>query len=171
MMPNKGEKMKTRNEQMLEKILMIRKIKNNYDAFKFPAKDENIIFLEALNDFENELKLEIAKQNNNIDLQIEDNIMPNNKKVTIPIETNKPIFLEYKIDKPYSINQKKEILNNLVTILANKRLDEIKIIYEALKRYAEILEIEQKRQENYAKNYPDIYQLEELNPETNKKIN
>jgi len=158
------ENNKTRNEEMLEKILLVRTIRGKLNnEFKRMFKEEKAMFLKALNMYEDELSLEIQKQNNNIDLMLEDGIDPKNKKVVVPIDENKPSFPELaEIGLTNSIQNKKRILKNIEFNLGNylQQLpsNEAKMVLEVLKRYTELLQIEAARIANNEKHNSDIYE-------------
>ena len=138
------------NNELLERILKVREVRNNLDNNNF-SNEEKEVLKKSLNLYEEELDVEIAKMNNtSIELN-EEGIISDKEIINVPIEENTSRYKEYydiyKLDIKNIINSLLEKINNID--LLN---DEKQIILLSLKNYfksLEHLEILKQNNEHY----------------------
>lgn len=154
------------NKNELEKILLIRTIKSKLGKLKFiRSPEEKTIFLRALENYEDELKFDIQRKNNNIRLMQEDGIETTDEIIQIPLDENSS---EYKDIRTYGISAsplvREKYLDN-VSDSTSRNLDffdispeEKDMIKSCLKKYRHELDILKQKRENNIRNNPDIYE-------------
>ena len=117
----------------LETILKIREIRNNLPNLDLSLETKELL-RKSLNFYENELDIEIARSNNNIDEFTKEGI-EHDEKIIIPLEENSNKYQEYTNIKDI------DLLDNIKYLINNiDKLNNNKIILNALKEYCLYLE-------------------------------
>ena len=149
MMPNRKDIM---NKERLEKILKIRKIRNNLDNLNITLEEKEIL-RKTLNYYENELNLEIERSNNNIEEYDNYDIPNENQEIKIPEDDSINKYKEYAIiDNNNLLSNVENLINNITNF--NLSEDDNKIILNCLKEYClylKELEIKKQNSDNYLK--------------------
>lgn len=121
------------NKESLEIILKIRKIRNNLDNLNITLEEKEIL-RRTLNYYENELYLEIERNNNNIEEYKTYDVPNQEQEIKIPTDNSLNKYKEYSI-----IDNNNLLLNveNLINNIPKLNLDEEDniIILNCLKEY------------------------------------
>ena len=131
------------NNERLETILKIREKRKDFDNLNLSSEEKEVL-KRALNYYEHELDLEIARMNNEI-IELENmEIQSNNKQVIVPSDNDDSKYKEYA--DIYKID-----INSIVNSLYNKLDDSIML--KSLKEYClslqELNNIKKNNQEEF----------------------
>ena len=125
------------NNERIEKILKVRKIRDNLDNNNF-TNEEKEVLKKSLNLYEEELDIEIAKLNN-IFTELNDEGISKNEIINVPVDKNTSKYKEYA--NIYNLDIK-NIIDSLLEKINNIDLynEEKQIILLSLKNYFKSLE-------------------------------
>lgn len=125
------------NKKMLENILKIREIRTNLKNLNISDLEKEVL-RRSLNFFEDELNLDIIRNNLNKEEYDSENIPNDIEIINVPVEENTNRYNEYaNVLDNYIIS----IINDITNSIDNLNLDnnEIIIILKSLKEYSDYL--------------------------------
>lgn len=155
------------NSEILKKIELVREVRRDLGSFRFLTNEEKAMTLKALNDYEFTLEQDITR-NLNTKKELDAEGIPNDIEVVeVPLDTNRPLYKEFSEAGSYE-----ELDANIIRLVDalfkapsfDLEDSKKKVLLEALKEYVKYLQNLKLKQDNNRNNYPELYQIEEINP-------